>query len=255
MRVIAIDWSGAKVGAHRKIWIAEARDGDLVLLERGRRREEVATWLIEQATLGERVIVGMDFAFSFPAWFLGEHACAGAEDMWRLVAEGKAEEWLAECAPPFWGRVGKPQGEDHKRGFRKTEGTTQAKSIFQIGGAGAVGTGSLRGMSFLYWMRSAGFAVWPFTDLGPTQPVLLEIYPRVWSPKVKKSLKAKRIEWLALPRYPQLSPRMRNKASFSEDSFDAAISALAMDSRREELGRLAQATDSVVRREGAIWGV
>ena len=36
------------------------------------------------------------------------------------------------------------------------------KSVFQIGGAGSVGTASLRGMPVLQRLREAGFAVWPF---------------------------------------------------------------------------------------------
>ena len=32
-RVIAIDWSGAAVGAERRIWIAEVLDGELLMLE------------------------------------------------------------------------------------------------------------------------------------------------------------------------------------------------------------------------------
>ena len=39
--------------------------------------------------------------------------------------------------------------------------SVRPKSTFQIGGAGAVGTGSLRGMPHLLTLREAGCAVWP----------------------------------------------------------------------------------------------
>jgi hypothetical protein len=254
MRTIAIDWSGAKTRAHRKIWIAEARGGDLLMVECGRSREEVAAWLIEQAAHRERLVVGMDFAFSFPAWFLDQQGCATAEDLWRLAAEGAVEAWLTECAPPFWGRPGKSRGGDDIVRFRATEASTTAKSVFQIGGAGAVGTGSLRGMPILHKLRQAGFAVWPFTAIAPHQSVVLEIYPRTWSAGVRKSRQNERDRWLARPQYADVSPRMREIAASTEDAFDAAISALAMDASRDQLERLTPSEDPALRREGAIWG-
>src|ERR1035438_6219537 len=38
------------------------------------------------------------------------------------------------------------------------------KSPFQIGGAGAVGTGTLRGIPELERLHEAGFRVWPFEE-------------------------------------------------------------------------------------------
>jgi hypothetical protein len=251
-RIIAIDWSGVKVGAARKIWIAEARDGDLVMLERGRDRDEVAAWLIAEAAKGDRLIVGMDFAFSFPAWFLDEYGCAEAADMWRIVAE-KAEGWLAACDYPFWGRPGRRRLVEDPKRLRRTEGESSAKSVFQIGGAGAVGTGSLRGMPVLLSLLDSGFAIWPFTRTPPDVSIVVEIYPRVWSPRVKKSIRSAREDALAL--YSGLGSQIRALAAFSEDSFDAAISALAMDARRAELKHLPVITDPTLRREGIIWSL
>lgn len=252
-RIIAIDWSGARTGAQRKIWIAEVRHGNLVFLERGKDRDEVASWLIEEAARGEQLIVGMDFAFSFPAWFLDEHGCHTASEMWCLVAE-KAEGWLKDCDYPFWGRPGKKRLVEEAKRLRQTEVGKEAKSIFQISGAGAVGTGSLRGMPVLDRLHREGFAVWPFTPLRPNASVVLEIYPRTWSPRVKKSLPHERKKWLDQPQYQRLDSQMRLRAAFTEDSFDAAISALAMDAKRESLRQLAPAQDPVLVREGMIWG-
>jgi hypothetical protein len=51
--------------------------------------------------------------------------------------------------------------------FRRTDRETgsvagsRPKSVFQVDGAGTVGTGSLRGMPFLLQLEEAGFNVWP----------------------------------------------------------------------------------------------
>lgn len=45
---------------------------------------------------------------------------------------------------------------------RPAVGGIRPTSGFQIGGAGAVGTGAVRGMPMLARLRAAGFAIWPF---------------------------------------------------------------------------------------------
>ena len=165
LRVIAIDWSGAKSGARRKIWLAEARGGrdggepEIVRLECGRSRREIERHLLEESEREPELIVGLDFAFSLPAWFLREHELTTARELWQLAAR-EAETWLERCEPPFWGRPGKrrPALPSH---FRRTDadvpsvGGVRPKSPFQITGAGSVGTGSLRGMPLLRRLSDA----------------------------------------------------------------------------------------------------
>src|SRR5712691_4647107 len=55
--------------------------------------------------MDNRLAVGLDFAFSFPAWFLTDHGHKSVRELWA-AAELHGEEWLKECAPPFWGRPG-----------------------------------------------------------------------------------------------------------------------------------------------------
>jgi len=122
LRVIAIDWSGARTGAAERIWLAEAAQGQLVRLKNGRSREQVAEHLIIEAERDPRLVVGFDFAFSLPAWFLDERGLQNAPELWAL-ADREAEGWLARCEPPFWGRPGKGRpvlsaGQDH---FRLTD--------------------------------------------------------------------------------------------------------------------------------------
>ncbi len=69
IRVIAVDWSGRKQSARRRIWLAESACGDVRRLQDGRDREELAAHLVEEAEGDRHLVVGLDFAFSFPEWF------------------------------------------------------------------------------------------------------------------------------------------------------------------------------------------
>jgi hypothetical protein len=268
-RVIAVDWSGAMHGASRKIWLCEVRDGAVVRLESGRDRSEIEAHLLEEARRDSSVVIGLDFAFSLPAWFLHERGYRSAHDLWADVATGAGEEWLSTWGPPFWGRPGRsrPAAEAARPGARRCEEGTSAKSVFQIGGAGAVGTGSLRGMPMLHRLHAAGFRVWPYDDAG--FPLVLEIYPRSLTGPVRKSSQPAReryVErWRAtlLARAPTAAERPQAQpmvddtllelAAGSEDAFDALFSAVAMWRHIKELAALPAANDAVTRIEGAIW--
>jgi hypothetical protein len=102
MGVIAIDWSGAK-RPKNKICIAEANNGSLSLLEPMASREQALKQVLEQLALDSRTIVGLDFAFSMPAWFLYSLGVSSVLELWKVVTD-KGEGWLQECASPFWGR-------------------------------------------------------------------------------------------------------------------------------------------------------
>src|SRR5919201_613566 len=105
--VVAVDWSGAALGAERHLWLAEARDGQsLVRLEAGRGREALVSHLIDEARQDAPLVVGLDFAFAFPAWFSRYLGASTAPVLWARVAD-EAEAWLLGCEPPFWGRPGR----------------------------------------------------------------------------------------------------------------------------------------------------
>ncbi len=207
-RVVAIDWSGRvdAAGQRRHIWAGvwtsvealrgvqgqrvRARGGEgSVRMEAGRTRSEVAEWLIGMARETPRMVVGFDFCFSFPEWFVrGEHGCTSGPEFWELVAREHGELWLerGHADRRFWGKPHKRpaefSGANLHRMMRATDidckliahiaeeervarvkGITP-KSVFQIGGSGSVGTASLRGMPVLLWLREAGFRVWPFDE-------------------------------------------------------------------------------------------
>lgn len=257
MRVIAIDWSGRAVHSERTIWLAEAADGQLVSLENGRDREQLADWLIAEARHDSEIVVGMDFAFSMPRWYMRECGFADAPALWAAMHGGLSEELLAACEPPFWGRAGKrmPPRDDERDGFRATDrahlvGGIGPKSVFQIGGAGAVGTGSLRGMPVLHRLREAGFSIWPFCETGG--PRVMEIYPRLLTGAIHKRQALARRCFIER-HYPELETTFARIAASSEDAFDAAVSALVMSAHTGVLRALPPARDERESIEGRIW--
>jgi hypothetical protein len=257
MRVLAIDWSGRVKGERRHIWLAEARGGTLVRLEAGRSRAEVAAHLVELVAAPDadaEVVVGIDFSFSLPAWFLSERELGSAPELWRL-AETEGERWLTAGAPPFWGLPGttRPALPEH---FRVTEssiasvGGIRPKSTFQISGAGSVGAGSVRGFPVLALLREAGFSVWPFDDART--PIVVEVWPRLLTGPVVKTDGAARAAYLD-ERFPALDRALRDLAVGSDDAFDAAVSALAMARHIDTLVGVPATDDPTIRREGWVW--
>ncbi|MGC8549942.1 MAG: hypothetical protein ACP5M4_09600 [Acidobacteriaceae bacterium] len=268
-RVVAVDWSGARAesGQRKHIWVAdvwlEGGKGALTL-ESGRTREEVAKWLAREAEKTPGMVVGLDFLFSYPAWFVREKCGSGTvEEFWeRVAAEG--EGWLRGGNQWLWGRPGvkRPVELRAELGFRRTdvagiEGIVKnrPKSPLQIGGAGAVGTGSLRGIPVLRDLRRAGFCVWPF-EAGEL-PVVVEIYPRVFTGDVTKSderARRRELEKLRQGAYGAwLTQEVMGAATGSEDAFDALLAGLGMWEHRAEFAGLRRAEDAVERLEGRIW--
>jgi NTP pyrophosphatase (non-canonical NTP hydrolase) len=253
-KVIAVDWSGAAAGGHETIWVAEVTNGTLTFLNNGLSRDHVIDRLIELKRVDPNFVVGLDFAFALPRWFSDQRGLTNVGELWDLISH-EGERWLRECQPPFWGRPGrkKPPLPDE---YRQTDtdvgrrGAGQAKSVFQIGGAGAVGTGSLRGMPHLARLRSAGFSVWPFD--APFPPLVVEIYPRVLTGAVVKSSASARKSFLDT-HYPALTDELGQRAVNSEDAFDAAVSALVMWAHAVELASLPVGVGETAMLEGAIW--
>ncbi|MBV9356823.1 MAG: hypothetical protein JO023_15020 [Chloroflexi bacterium] len=257
VRVVAIDWSGAMRGAERRIWWAEASAGRLTGLSSGRSRVQVLAALRAEARRDDQLVVGLDFAFSMPTWFVQSLGLSSAPELWRTVRE-HGETWLRTCEVPFWGRAGRPRPVlgSGRPWLRATEQACPRvagigpKSVFQVGGAGAVGTGSLRGMAALDELQRAGFAIWPFDE--PRLPLVLEIYPRLLTGAVAKSRPAARQAYLSA-QASAMTDELRRLAMSSEDAFDAAVSAVAMERAVGELTALPLAWDAVTRVEGAIW--
>ncbi len=322
-RIVAIDWSGRVdlAGQRRHIWAgvwtsathpASRKRGQIshssadlplagtVHLEAGRTRAEIAPWLIELARETPRMVVGFDFCFSYPEWFVrDELGLQSTPDFWKLVTETHGERWLTrrpaedpDHDPRFWGKPHKrpPQfsGEHLHRMLRATDidckilshipeadraarmkGITP-KSVFQIGGSGSVGTGSLRGMPTLVALRAAGFTVWPF-DAGAAavlagsepRPMVVEMYTRLMTGAVHKANPLARAAYLERrrspespyfdPRYTDLPRSVLTRARASEDAFDALVSCMVMSARRTSFPALPTPRDPAHRIEGWTW--
>lgn len=252
-RFVAVDWSGsASPGGQRKhIWVSIAGERAFSGLTRG----ELCSWLTESFA-NQPSVIGLDFAFSFPVGFFRERGLSDVRDLWR-EAELHGEEWLARCEAPFWGRPGKRCPESHaSEGFRKTDREIRVagispKSPLQNGGAGAVETGSIRGMPVLRKLQAAGFSIWPFDP--PRLRVVLEIYPRLLTGPVNKGQESARAAYLKRDDFANLSEDERSAAENSEDAFDAIVSAVRMRNCAAQFSELRQATDPTELLEGRIW--
>jgi hypothetical protein len=104
-----------------------------------------------------------------------------------------------------------------------------------------VGRGSLYGMAALHQLASAGFRIWPFDPSG--LPLVVEIFPRVLTGPVRKSSLGERERYLGTVPIRADPGRL---AAASEDAFDAAISAVVMAARVEELQTLPGAAEQVL---------
>ena len=73
MQIIAVDWSGRAKGPAESLWRAEVRHGRLTELRNGLGRGELIAKLLELGEAEPRMVIGLDFAFSFPAWWCEEN--------------------------------------------------------------------------------------------------------------------------------------------------------------------------------------
>jgi hypothetical protein len=228
-------------------------DGRLARLESGRTREQVGDYLVAEAKRDPSVVVGLDFAFSLPAWFLSSVGLDDAPSLWRRMALD-GEDWIRDPPAPFWRSQRRaPAGAPEDWQWRRTEldaetvAGIRAKSVFQLVGAGHVGTGSLRGMPLLHRLREHGFRVWPFDE--PAIPLVVEIYPRLLTGAVVKSDVTARLTYLE--RYTDLEPGVRAFAVADENAFDAAVSAFVMAAWSGDWTALPR--EPAFALEGAIW--
>ena len=265
MRCIAVDWSGAEQdkGQLAGIWVAEAEAGTLVRLRNGLTRDEAINMLKREIKLGEAVAIGLDFAFSFPQWYLERSLAVSARALWKLTGcEG--ERWLRCDTWPFWGRKGSeyqkcPKNLKYALQFRQTEMNLKGKtpkSVFKLVGEGQVGTGTIRGLPKLVCLQDAGAPIWPFDTPQPSIPTVIEIYPRLFYKGVENN-------WSVASRdarkrylennYNHLERNWRDMMIGDPNAFDAGVSALYMNRCAAGLLRLQQAARPPESLEGQIW--
>lgn len=217
---VMVDWSGGNDrGPTPKadaIWVCAARDGVSEAPIYLRNRALAERWLTERITAeraaGRTLWIGFDFPFGYPAGFAA--ALTGRADplaLWdwfeaRVEDVPRGNNRFDLCAGinalwpapgPFWGNglkrdiAGLPRLKPDIRATGLAERRvveTRARgafSVWQLSGAGAVGSQVVMGLPVLARLRrrfAGQVAVWPFEAMD--RPVrLLEIWPSLFPGK------------------------------------------------------------------------
>jgi precorrin-8X/cobalt-precorrin-8 methylmutase len=223
---VMVDWSAAGVPrtGRDSIWICwHAPDGERLVnpATRNGAKATLAEWLASALANGERVLMGFDFPFGYPAGFANRLGLSGVP--WRavwdeiagLITDDKRNsnnrfdvaaalnERVSGGRFPFWGCPAHPArtclGPKHHRSHEQ-KGLAERRLIdqYMIGaqpcwkllGAGSVGGQALTGIPVVRGLRddprwSHDVRIWPFeTGLGARpegRVVLAEVYPSLWS--------------------------------------------------------------------------
>ncbi len=212
--VLIVDWSGGNDrGASPKkdaIWTGVARAGmaEDPVYHRNRQvaEDRIIRFLTAERKAGRRVLAGFDFAFGYPAGF--GKVLTGSDDpfaIWdwfaahvqdspnannRFDLAGQINA-LFPGIGPFWGNGLARDIPDlprkglarHGHGMPEKRAAEQnakgAFPVWQLSGAGAVGSQVIMGLPVLARLRhrfGAELAVWPFEPLTP--PIaLVEVWP------------------------------------------------------------------------------
>ncbi|QIK40372.1 molybdopterin-binding protein [Pontivivens nitratireducens] len=225
--VVAVDWSARSTPSlagpcRDAIWIGRTCDGvdeaPLYCRTRAEAMAQLLRMVERDRAAGRRVLIGFDFAFGWPQGFAAAvTGQARALAVWdhlaaRIVdaADNANNRYdVAEAlnaglshGGPFWAKSHRdrwaaiPYADtrtDHglperRMVERRAKGT---KPVWQLAGAGSVGSQSLLGVARLHALRKAiGAQVWPFDTDGAVPDgdvVLAEIYPGLFREQIAAS--------------------------------------------------------------------
>ena len=234
---VIVDWSAAAkpVNGANSIWIGtrtRRADGSTRFSSQNPTTRlaarQVLKDLIEKlVTRGDKVLVGFDFAFGYPAgtaaaanlpqanqapWrAMYDHLSANVEERednsnTRFEIAANLNKAISQRPHPFWGTpksrqtptLAMKKGDfsapnslpEHRKAeaWIKSNFKAHPKSVWQLLGAGAVGSQALLGIPTVQYLRQQipVARIWPFeTDFKPLQPedlaevscVFAEIYP------------------------------------------------------------------------------
>ena len=223
---LMVDWSAAnlpRVGRD-SIWICRRCGDEETLVNPPTRhlaKALLADWLMAARASGQRILLGFDFPFGYPAGFAARLGLSGppwravwdeiaalltndernrnnrfavADDLNRRVSSGQF---------PFWGCPAAPlrahlHGRHHRR--HDSEGLAErrlvdlyipsAQPCWKLLGAGSVGGQALTGIPVVRALRDDPrwcnkVQIWPFKlglDARPQAPIVIaEIYPSLWA--------------------------------------------------------------------------
>lgn len=256
MRFVAVDWSGAKntSAQRRAIWMAEVIDGEFRRIRPGFTRASIVDELVELREQDPRVIVGLDFGFSFPRralQVLGENE---APAVWQLASE-QAEDWMDGSSIRDYPLRDLMMSDEVLRETEdelRADGFAPRSTIDLRARTGNVGRQSVRGFPALRALRNAGFSIWPFDE--PEGEVALEIYPRSLrrylterdEPKPDRKATCRALQ--ADPRVPFWTSEL---ARGDDNAFDAIVSVLVLS--RYYLQKELYALGDPYAQEGKIW--
>jgi len=279
---IAIDWSGA-ARAYDGIAVAICRPGrsspQLVAPARRRwTREEIAEWVKSRVDGRQRLLIGFDFAFSFPyenCGYLGGQA-EGVEDtfaLWEMIEAKSTGDSDFGCsrflgdpnyAPLFWTAGPKPKRWIERK--RRTEHAcaestkTRPDTLYKLIHSKQVGKASITGMRVLHHVRSRKgdcVAIWPFESLRTS--AIVEIYPTMFRKLATGSIAKLRSRndlnrALAVL---QSRPTEEGKPGLSDHETDALVSAAGLRyiAGNPLVWARPEITSSEVCREGWIFGI
>ncbi|MCC5984157.1 MAG: molybdopterin molybdenumtransferase MoeA [Rhodobacteraceae bacterium] len=179
--------------------------------------------MAEALGAGERVLIGADFAFGFPAGFsralTGRDAALAVWD-WlagRITDDARNRNNRFAVAAemnralpglgPFWFRPAGPDLPDlplkgrarHGHGMAETRVTDArapgAQPVWKLGGAGSVGSQVLTGLPVLWRLRAAypgKVAVWPFEETRTAAVVLAEVFPSLLRERIAAVMPSRR---------------------------------------------------------------
>ena len=276
---IAIDWSGA-TGRYTGVAVAECGPGRssprLISPDAAGRwtREGVFDWIGARLGGSERLLIGIDCAFSLPWSRASAYGVDHAPALWRLVddvCDGAPDHFggpfasHADYAEQFWS-VGKaPTG--YEVAHRRTElacrehGLGTPESPYKLIGPKQVGKGALAGMRLLNRLRRehrSRLAVWPFEEADGTS-VAVEIYPRLFLKKAGfGSSKVRTVGDLnaCLATFGS-DPFDSGACELTDHETDALVSAagLRLLAGEPELWRIPAMQHASITREGWIFGV
>jgi molybdopterin molybdotransferase len=209
-----VDWSGGNdrgpTPKKDAIWVCVARDGvaedPVYLRNRAVTEDWITKFLTSERAAGRRVLAGFDFAFGYPAGFgktlTGNDDPFAIWDWFEARVEDHADSnnrfdvagqinAMFPGVGPFWGNGLKRDVPDlPRKGLDRTgHGMTEKRMaeqhakgafpVWQLSGAGAVGSQVIMGLPVLARLRQhfgTDLRVWPFEPLD--QPIaIVEIWP------------------------------------------------------------------------------
>lgn len=192
---VGVDYSGAETPTSRlpglRVFVAtpagepeEQRSADGF----NWTRKSLAEWLVQRLCGPERVVVGIDHAFSFPLAYFERH---GIDRQWPTFLDDFCARWPTD-ADGVWvrdireGRIGAGASRSGEVSwFRQTELAARgSKPVFRFDVEGQVAASTHAGLPWLRFIRQRCPKVhfWPFDgwDVPLGSSVIAEVYPSLW---------------------------------------------------------------------------